>query len=351
MTPEEELEAEVAADYRRSLAGGMTLSELWAETEGEQQYLLRPFLPDEGLVILGGRPKSGKTFIATWMTVECAKQGRRVTFVEEEGSARTLRKRFAPALGHEIPSALNENVRIAHSGGMKLDDDISVRAFIEGQSQFRPDLVVLDSLYVMLSADVKDQKAMSAVFTGLKRIRTELRCCILLIHHARKRSGEETKQLEDIDQLLGTVLLGANCDLMMFANKADKNEDELRIQLSCPPNGSRLDEPFPEYTWLMTKSGVKCGLDEEALRRSVQSPQERKQDAWNEKQAERLFMVRQAIEKLPPRQKVSIRDVYSALTMGAPVDRNFYSWAAQQLMLDGLLVSEGEGNGKRYFRT
>src|SRR5207248_3636834 len=58
------------------------------------EYILEPYIPKDGFVIVGGAPKHGKTWFLGWLAGEVSAAGKTVMFVEEEGSKETLRERL-----------------------------------------------------------------------------------------------------------------------------------------------------------------------------------------------------------------------------------------------------------------
>ena len=331
---------------------GVSLSDFFASAGREVTWLDpdKRYLPEKGLVIIGGQIKHAKTYIAGWIAVRTAFAGVRVLFVEEEGSDTTLRSRLEP-FTHPMPSALDPVLRIIHRGGLNLSDDESVDALLAaqllGHDAFHPQLVVLDALYVLAGCDMKDQWQMGKVFRNVQRIVVQLSCTVLLLHHVRKKlGGQKRRELTDIDDLLGTVFLGANADLVMLVNKLAKQQPgKLVVHLVCPDNGSRVGEPFVRRLLTFEHlKGIASVTDIEDPPSTKTAKEDRDAPGAVEDEARRVTEVlRPAIAKLAPGMAFSVHQLASEK---GHTWRDAVSMAAGILADEGAIIRRGRGYAK-----
>jgi len=167
-------------------------------------------IPDNGLALVYGRPKVGKTFWALDLAL-CVATGRdfhghkvergRVTYVAAEGGPARLRDRVAAWLSERgvdereldgwwelVPARVN------------LDDPKHVQELLKELDGPRS-LIVFDTLARCMSGDENSQKDMGAAIAGCDRVRTETGAAVLLVHHEGKDGTKGARG--------STVLLGA----------------------------------------------------------------------------------------------------------------------------------------------
>ncbi len=171
-----------------------TLTQWMAHPVPETQWLVEDLIPEHGIIGLIAKPKTGKTFFALQIAL-CIAAGvpllgmptvrSRVLYVDEETGRATMQERLTKMLederfqGHETAGNLN----IATWGGFSLADPERLRAEIEATGA---QIVILDSFRRLFPGEENDSKEVSAAFGVLARMRADLGCAFLFIHHSRK---------------------------------------------------------------------------------------------------------------------------------------------------------------------
>lgn len=154
--------------------------------------VLRPGMPEEGVTVLAGSPKVGKTLLACQWSLEV---GRPALLAIEEGSLAGVAYRMsrqAEALGITDPP-----IHVLHRQRFRLDDRRSVdrlRAVVE---QVQPALVVMDPLNRLHGADENRPTQMTPVMDALAGIAHDFHTAVLAVHHLAKPSAERRGDVWD----------------------------------------------------------------------------------------------------------------------------------------------------------
>lgn len=220
-----------------------------AATTPRLEWLVDGLFLKAGAGILGGAPKSCKSFFALDLAVSvasatpCAGSFRVpsaapvVLLSAEDPPAVVLERLEALARGREIDLAkLPLHVIVEHP--VRLPDDLDrLRATLLSH---RPALLLLDPLIRLHRADENSASEMSVILDGLRDLARSCYTAILLVHHSRKASGGS----------LGAALRGSS-DLHAFGDsnlylKRLSQEASLELKVehraapSPPPRKLRL---------------------------------------------------------------------------------------------------------------
>ena len=199
-------------------------------------------LVPEGLIILAGRPKVGKS----WLALQLAKSvglatsflghpvdKGRVLYLALEDSLRRMQERMERQ--HYIEE-VEVDVQITwpalDQGGIeKLEETIRDEGY---------KLVIIDTLSRALDqADQNESVEMTRVLGGLQRVALDARITILLVDHHRKNNI--TGSADPIDDIMGSTAKGAAVDAslglyrhgdqnILMTRGRDLKETELRLQ-------------------------------------------------------------------------------------------------------------------------
>jgi AAA domain/Primase C terminal 2 (PriCT-2) len=212
------------------------------------RYVLPGFVP-EGLTLLVGRPKIGKSWWALDLAVACAAnrptlgtlppENGDVLYLALEDGWRRLQRRLDKLLGtfrDEWPERLN----LVPMGGWPRADQGGLEK-IEGwcKSVPKPVLVVIDTLERFRKPPTGKSPLYSADYdaiTGLQKIATEYGIAIIVLHHDRKSDADDA-----FDTVSGTLgLTGAadtiliikrrSSDVVLYARGRDIEESETAMQ-------------------------------------------------------------------------------------------------------------------------
>lgn len=210
----------VLAGDRVAIPTVMTARELMALDLPEVQWVLPGVLP-EGLAILGGKPKVGKSWMSLGLAVAvaageryldaCCEAGD-VLYLALEDNARRLQKRLGVVLaGRPVPDRLT----IATEWQRAPEGLKPIAEWCH--SVERPRLIIVDTL-AKFRQDTKGDTALYqqdyASLTGLKKIADHFACAAKVIHHQRKMGADDP-----LDTLSGTTGLSGAADTILLLER------------------------------------------------------------------------------------------------------------------------------------
>ena len=162
----------------------------------EQQWLIEDLWLAQGVGILGGNPKVGKTFLAAQIALAVAGNSQvlgkpaclsgPVLFYGAEDSLPALRTRFDGLAGIAHLALAELPIYLLDIPVLRIDRDqdlLRLRAAIEAH---RPRLLVLDPFIRIAAVDENSSADVSAVLASLRAIQRDYQTAVLLVHHARK---------------------------------------------------------------------------------------------------------------------------------------------------------------------
>ena len=161
------------------------------------KWLVKDLIPDGGLAVVYGQPKSCKTFWALDMALSIASgksfhgletRHGRVTYIAAEGGPARLHER-ALAWESTHGANLDRAIKWLITERIDLTDGSDVAEFIKGLDGPR-DVVVIDTLARCMSGDENVQKDMGAFVAGCDRIREATGAAVLVVHHEGKDAGK-----------------------------------------------------------------------------------------------------------------------------------------------------------------
>jgi AAA domain len=204
-------------------------------------WLISGVLPANSFCVLYGEPGCGKTFVALAMalsigsgTTWCGKTAAHgsVLCVAAEGLTGLKLRARAYNKKHGLGPA---SIRYTGSAINLLDQsDISALSDALATSDFRPDLIVLDTLArVMPGSDENSAKEMGQAVRAIDELRRDFSASALVIHHTTKNSNRER----------GSSALRGAADLMI---ECSRSTDLRLITLKC--DKMKDAEPFPTAT-------------------------------------------------------------------------------------------------------
>lgn len=165
------------------------------------EYLIPNMLIKKGITIVGGDSGSFKTFIAmqmglclsssiSFMGNEIA-QKYRVLYIDEENRLSTLKERLINMIeSFNISNAEEFDFRFIVSNNIKLDGQYvsvtDIEILRKVCEDFKPDLIILDSLVRFISGDENSVKDVRKFFETLKNFIEEYNTSFLVIYHTIK---------------------------------------------------------------------------------------------------------------------------------------------------------------------
>jgi AAA domain len=226
---------------------GIRASELQGAVFAPVRYVLRGFIP-EGLTILAGKPKAGKSWFMLDLAIAVA--GNRFTlgtmkpthgdvlYLALEDNPRRLQRRMAKLLPHnecwsERLALYTEWRRVDHGGLMDVEEWCS--------SVPAPTLIVVDTLEKIRPLTNSKGQAYSADYQaieGLQKVAGSRGISIAVCHHVRKMDADDP-----FDTVSGTLGLTGAADTLLilkrhsgnvtlFAKGRDIEESETAVQFN-----------------------------------------------------------------------------------------------------------------------
>lgn len=163
----------------------------------ERQWLVEGLWLDQGVGILGGSPKTCKTWLAAELAVAVAsgtpalgrfavpEPGPALLFCAEDSPA-SFRRRvegLVAARGRELAGV---PLLLLDVDTLRLDRDADLERLAATVAHVRPRLLVLDPFVRLARIDENSAAEVSAVLGALRELQREHSLAVLVVHHARK---------------------------------------------------------------------------------------------------------------------------------------------------------------------
>jgi DNA-binding transcriptional ArsR family regulator len=192
--------------------------ELLAREFSPPVWIVPDYLP-AGLVMLAGRPKIGKSWLALQVCQAVATGGRvfgreiepgRVLYLALEDHARRLQSRMQaqgwpegnPSVDFMLGDAFRDQVGHLNSGG---GARLARHIHAEGYR-----LVVVDTFSRALKGDQKDESEMTAALGPIQATALELEIAVVIVDHHKKPMGAADPN--PVDDILGSTAKGGVAD-------------------------------------------------------------------------------------------------------------------------------------------
>jgi hypothetical protein len=164
--------------------------------EGPTKWLVRDLWLDQGVGIIGGEPKSYKSFAAAQLATCVASgkpmfsryevaQGRVLMFNAEDRPTMTRNRvaQMARALDVDFASL---DLHLIDVPALRLDDAEQVERLSRTVAYLRPALLILDPMRDLHGLDENDAQIVSALLAPLRILQRAYACAVLLVHHMAK---------------------------------------------------------------------------------------------------------------------------------------------------------------------
>jgi hypothetical protein len=221
-------------------------------------YLIPRFIPQQGLVMLGGEAKGGKSKLTYEMVGALLgnrpfmgyqpKPDTRILMIQAEENEITMANNLE-GVGALFNDAIDKS-RLLIKKDWDIDDTSTLERWI---AEFKPDLVVIDSFKAAnQSTGVSENspEAANPVY-ALQKLLHGLGIAGLIIHHTNKN-----KDAQGVQKLGGTGGLPAASDNIILLSRLSENPNDSKRLLSL--YGRELngrfqvelnDSEFPKYSW------------------------------------------------------------------------------------------------------
>src|SRR2546422_2139098 len=178
----------------------LSLAELLSDHPQPEPCLIEPgLLPSQGILFLGGEPKTGKSLLVANLAFALAAGGdhagfkvpsaKRVLICQFELPTPQFALRLATmrkAVGNRADSNLFVDTRVS---GHMLSSTAGLNHFLNSARSVQADVIVIDPLYSTHDQDENDTRAMAALCQALLRLRDSSKAALIVVHHFRKSAG------------------------------------------------------------------------------------------------------------------------------------------------------------------
>lgn len=228
----------------------------------EPDYIEPDFAGPGGFVLIAGPPKAQKSFLLQEILVASAVGGRilsgrfsvpnplRIFCLQAEMNRKLLRKRARvfQLLTSQEKSRLQDNLIISERFHMILNEDgvkIAIETIRRAFPKMPPDIIAVDPLANVFDQENESDNAqmMRFIHGRLEAIRQAINplACIILVHHAAKRSSEDMAR-DPFVAIRGAGALRGYYDSAIVIFR--KNEQDKTRQLHFELRGGESPEPM-----------------------------------------------------------------------------------------------------------
>lgn len=164
--------------------------------EGPAKWLVRDLWLEQGVGIIGGEPKSFKSFVSTQLAVCVAsgkpmfgryevQRGRVLAFNAEDRPTMTRNRaaQMCRALDVDFSSL---DLHLIDVPALRLDDMDQTDRLTRTVAKMRPTLLILDPLRDLHGADENDAGAIAGLLAPLRILQRSYGCAVMLVHHMAK---------------------------------------------------------------------------------------------------------------------------------------------------------------------
>lgn len=208
------------------------------EYEEKVQWIVPGIIARNSLGFVAGLPMTSKTWMLMDLAVVVAKGGgqwlgkfpvnpAKVMFIDQERFRGETQRRFKALMqGKGLSSAyLNDTLHVKCGSTIRLNVPASFDAFRHELSEYRPELVIVDSFATFHTAAENDRTEIQRVLERIKQLRTEFSCAFLFINHETKgvlhmEPGEE-KKTPSMADMVGSIGVSAAAEEVLTVRRKD----------------------------------------------------------------------------------------------------------------------------------
>lgn len=222
----------------------LRVAEVPPEPTGQSAWLVENLWSRQAVGVLGGQPKTAKTFLALEIALAVASGtpclGRfpvpepgPVLFFAAEDAPRQIHARLrglAQARGVDFDTL---PVFLILTQQLRLDLDRDLARLTQVVDTLRPRLLILDPFIRVHRLDENSAREISALLADLRALQRRFELAVLLVHHTRKNNGQVSGQ-----ELRGSGDLYAWGDSYLYLRKSHD-----QLQLAVEHRAARAPEP------------------------------------------------------------------------------------------------------------
>ena len=193
-----------------------------------QQWMVEALWSEQGVGIVGGEPKCGKSFLALDLAVAvaagvpCLRHFRpagsgTVLLFAAEDAGHKVRKRLQ-GIAHAAATPFDElDIAVIDVPTLRLDRPADRQRLQETVERIEPRLLILDPLVRLHGVDENAVAEIAPILGFLRELQRRFETAVLLVHHARKSGGSRPGQT-----LRGSSELHAWGDSNLYLRRRDK---------------------------------------------------------------------------------------------------------------------------------
>lgn len=217
-----------------------------AHMEGIKDWIVEGMLTPRGIGHFTGRAGVGKTQLAMQLAADLAIG--RDTFLDRKLSGKRHRvlvlslemnqyqlPHMMKPLYERYPGLPEDSLKVFAVGEMLPLESEAGQAYLEALlEEFKPDVVIADSLSFMASADLTSDTDMKALFSYLSLARNKHDFGMIIIHHHRKKANDaqSKKQADTLHDVYGSYIITSTVDFVLNLEERPDDVDEKTITLS-----------------------------------------------------------------------------------------------------------------------
>jgi hypothetical protein len=163
-------------------------------------WLIEPLWAAAGVGVLGGSPKSGKTWLGLELAVAVASAtpcldrfpvrtpGAVLVYLAED-ALHVVRDRLAALAAHRRLPLERLDLHVITAASLRLDDPADLRRLDETIAALRPRLLLLDPFVRLHKSDENNAQEVAAILDRLRTLQRTFEVAIVLVHHTRKNGA------------------------------------------------------------------------------------------------------------------------------------------------------------------
>jgi len=225
-------------------------------TSPEARWLVRNFWPRQGVGIIGGQPKLGKSWLGLDLAISVAsgtsclgyfpvtQTGPTLVFLAEDGLSE-VRARIEAICTHRGLDIKKLDLHVITAPVLRLDVDEQRQQLQATLEVIKPRLLLLDPLVRLHRLDENSSQDVSLLLGFLREMQRACDLSIALVHHASKkqrgRPGQSLRGSSDLHAFVDTLAwLGGTREKLEFQleHRSASSPDPMRLRLVSGAKGN-----------------------------------------------------------------------------------------------------------------
>lgn len=180
------------------------VSKISSQEIPEIKFILKPFLPEGGKMIISGRAGSFKTFFSLQLSLRVAlgktflltyqTEKAKVLYVEGETPLSSMAERLKRIAGDSLEEG---QFFFWPAHGLNLDKDIDLKTLKERIAETQAKLVVLDPISRFWTGEENSNQAVNAFLSRLNTLIDDFGVSLILVHHHGKPDRENPNRIKE----------------------------------------------------------------------------------------------------------------------------------------------------------